>query len=42
MDENGRLYESVLGRIEPYKRPQHDGLAYMAFKTIEEVDLIKD
>ncbi len=37
VDENGRLYESVLDRIEPYQRPQHDGLAYMAFKTLEDL-----
>lgn len=37
VDENERLFPSVIGRIEPYKRPSFDGLAYMAFRSYEDM-----
>jgi hypothetical protein len=39
VDDNGRLHSEVIGKIAPYKRPMYDGLAYMAFKTVEDLTM---
>lgn len=39
LDENGQLHTGVIGRIAPYKRPLYDGLAYMAFRSVEDLTL---
>lgn len=37
VDANAKLHASVIGRIAPYNRPSFDGLAYMAFRSYEDM-----
>ncbi|MFD3450443.1 EthD domain-containing protein [Microbacteriaceae bacterium 4G12] len=33
-DKNGELFDTVIGHIPEYRRPQWDGIAYLAFETV--------
>jgi hypothetical protein len=37
LDQNGKLFPAVVGHVEPYKRPQWDGVAYLNFATAEDI-----
>ena len=37
LDADGRLFEDIIGNIPPYRRPQYDGFAYMAFNNLEDL-----
>lgn len=37
LDENGQLFQNIVGNIPPYQRPQYDGFAYMAFNNLEDL-----
>ncbi|HBE67637.1 MAG TPA: hypothetical protein DDW52_05755 [Planctomycetaceae bacterium] len=39
VDRGDHLYSKLLGKIPAYKRPQYDGFAYMAFNTLEELQI---
>jgi hypothetical protein len=37
LDENGRLFPTVIGHIPPYQRPCWDGVAYLNFETAKDI-----
>ncbi len=37
VDDNGRLFPSVIGRIPPYRRPRWDGVAYLHFQSRDDI-----
>lgn len=37
LDENGRLFPTIIGHIPPYQRPRWDGVAYLNFETAEDI-----
>ncbi len=37
MDASGKLFDTVIGHIEPYKRPDWDGVAYLNFANVEDL-----
>ncbi len=39
VDENGRLHAKVIGKIPDHRRPQWDGFAYMAFRSLDDLTL---
>jgi hypothetical protein len=39
-DETGELFDTVIGHIPEYRRPQWDGMAYLAFETPEELKAV--
>ncbi len=40
LDSNGRLFDTVIGHIEPYQRPAWDGVAYLNFQSVEDLGLM--
>ncbi|MDP9651498.1 hypothetical protein J2793_006973 [Paraburkholderia caledonica] len=39
-DEQGRLWLTVVGHVEPYRRPRWDGIAYLNFASLEDVAVV--
>ncbi|WP_413439430.1 EthD domain-containing protein [Sulfuriferula sp. GW1] len=37
IDDNGRLFPTVIGHIAPYRRPRWDGIAYLNFAGPEDI-----
>lgn len=37
VDENGRLFPTVIGHIPPYRRPRWDGVAYLNFESAADI-----
>lgn len=37
VDQDGKLWPTVIGHIEPYQRPRWDGIAYLSFKSREDI-----
>jgi hypothetical protein len=37
VDENGRLFPTIIGHVPPYRRPRWDGVAYLNFATLEDI-----
>ncbi|AOJ03524.1 hypothetical protein WS70_08490 [Burkholderia mayonis] len=35
VDRNGKLFDTVIGHIPEYRRPQWDGIAYLGFENVE-------
>ncbi|MDX7990738.1 hypothetical protein [Xenorhabdus littoralis] len=40
VDESGKLWSTVIGHIEPYRRPDWDGIAYLNFSSEEDIPLL--
>lgn len=40
LDENGRLFPTVIGHIPSYRRPRWDGVAYLNFETAEDIAIV--
>lgn len=37
---DGKLFDTVIGHIKPYRRPAWDGVAYLSFRSIEDLGLM--
>ena len=40
LNAEGRLFDAVIGHIEPYRRPQWDGVAYLSFANLDELGAV--
>ncbi|CAI9404948.1 hypothetical protein ANOBCDAF_01134 [Pleomorphomonas sp. T1.2MG-36] len=40
LDADGRLFETIVGHVEPYRRPQWDGVAYLNFADIDDLGAV--
>jgi hypothetical protein len=40
VDAEGKLYPTVIGHVGPYRRPQSDGIAYLAFETVDDIGVV--
>lgn len=40
VDQDGQLFDSVVCRVPGYRRPQWDGIAYLAFETIDDLKAV--
>lgn len=40
VDEQGRLWATVVGHVEPYRRPRWDGIAYLNFASPEDIAVV--
>jgi hypothetical protein len=40
LDEEGRLFPTIVGHVEHYQRPRWDGAAYLTFATIDDVGAV--
>lgn len=36
VDNQGQLFDTILGHVENYKRPQWDGAAYLCYRSVED------
>jgi hypothetical protein len=39
-DQNGQLFDTIIGHIPEYRRPQWDGIAYLAFETPDDLKVV--
>lgn len=37
LDDNGRLFPTIIGHVPPYRRPRWDGVAYLSFAIPEDI-----
>ncbi|WP_315759648.1 MULTISPECIES: EthD domain-containing protein [unclassified Bradyrhizobium] len=37
---DGRLFDTIIGHVEPYRRPQWDGVAYLNFADLDDLDAV--
>jgi hypothetical protein len=40
LDADGRLFETIVGHVEPYRRPQWDGVAYLNFGGLDDLGAV--
>lgn len=40
LDARGQLFDTVIGHIESYRRPQWDGVAYLSFANLDELGTV--
>lgn len=40
VDEHGKLWPTILGHIEPYRRPRWDGVAYLGFASTDDIGAV--
>jgi EthD domain len=40
LDADGKLFNTVIGHIEPYHRPQWDGVAYLNFANLDDLGAV--
>ena len=40
LDADGRLFDTIDGHVEPYRRPQWDGVAYLNFAGIDDLGAV--
>lgn len=37
LDHRGQLFDTIIGHVEPYRRPQWDGVAYLNFASLDDL-----
>ncbi len=37
LDDDGRLFPTIIGHVEPYRRPRWDGVAYLGFASLNDL-----
>jgi hypothetical protein len=40
LDAKGQLFDTVIGHVEPYRRPQWDGVAYLNFASLDDLGAV--
>jgi hypothetical protein len=40
VDGCGKLFPTIIGHVEAYRRPQWDGVAYLVFETVEDIGVV--
>ncbi|MFF7058110.1 EthD domain-containing protein [Achromobacter spanius] len=40
LDGHGKLWPTILGHVEPYRRPRWDGVAYLTFRSLDDVPAV--
>ncbi|WP_316189608.1 EthD domain-containing protein [Bradyrhizobium sp. SZCCHNS1054] len=40
LDAKGQLFDTVIGHIEPYRRPSWDGVAYLGFASLDDLGAV--
>ncbi|MDD2658045.1 MAG: hypothetical protein PHD04_05395, partial [Candidatus Pacebacteria bacterium] len=40
VDADGKLYPTIIGHVEPYRRPRWDGVACLAFETVDDIGAV--
>lgn len=40
LDATGKLFDTTIGHVEPYRRPTWDGVAYLAFASIDDLGTV--
>lgn len=37
LDDNGQLFDTITGHVDPYRRPPWDGVAYLTFASLDDL-----
>lgn len=40
VDADGKLFPTIIGHVEPYRRPRWDGVAYLVFETANDIGAV--
>ncbi len=40
VDADGKLFPTIIGHVEPYRRPRWDGVAYLVFETADDIGTV--
>jgi hypothetical protein len=40
LDSRGQLFDTIIGHVQPYRRPQWDGVAYLNFASLDDLGAV--
>ncbi|WP_266064058.1 EthD domain-containing protein [Brucella intermedia] len=40
LDDQGQLFDTIIGHVEPYRRPAWDGVAYLSFASLDDLGAV--